>query len=366
MFRDATVTQVEAMIDAIEQRTGAEVVVYTQETSSSEDTATAESNAQQLMDQWGVGRKGFDDGLVILFDLKPNDTCHGQVQLYAGPGYRAKFLSNSDRQSIYENKMLPLLERCDLDGALLVAMQEVDDAATPEHAASLTFFRLLNAVLGLLVAPLGFVLIVGAALLAWYRHGRDPVYLDDPSIHIPAPPVGLTPAAGAVIRDGQSTRRALTTASLDLASRGLIEFDAEQTGLIAKSTQLSIRTFEATTEDPVELARLERARSRPMDDGTEFLLGRLRHIGGGSQLIDPKELLKLGTDVSRVRQADRGPRRRPGLVHRAAGQGQRTLDGARHRRRHLRRHRPVRRVQPALGRAGRRRRSAHRGRRSCC
>ena len=52
--------------------------------------------------------------------------------------------------------------------------------------------------LGLLVAPLLFVLIVGGALIAWYRHGRDPVYLDDPSIHIPAPPAGLTPAAGAV------------------------------------------------------------------------------------------------------------------------------------------------------------------------
>ena len=50
-----------------------------------------------------------------------------------------------------------------------------------------------------------FVLIVGGALIAWYRHGRDPVYLDDPSIHIPAPPAGLTPAAGAVIRDGKST-----------------------------------------------------------------------------------------------------------------------------------------------------------------
>ena len=111
----------------------------------------------------------------------------------------------------------------------------------PSTPGTLAFFRQLNAVLGLLVAPLLFVLLVGGALMSWYRHGRDPVYLDDPSIHIPAPPAGLTPAAGAVIRDGKSSRRALTTASLDLASRGLIEFEAEQTGLIAKSTELSIR-----------------------------------------------------------------------------------------------------------------------------
>ncbi len=297
-LRGATEQQVEATIDTIEQRTGAEIAVYTQLTPCCEDTPTAEHNAQSLMDQWGVGRKGFDDGLVILFDLNADDPCHGQVQLYAGPGFSNEFLTNSDRQSIYEDDMLPLLERCDLDGALLVAMDKIDAAATPEHAGTLAFFRQLNAVLGLLVAPLLFVLLVGGALISWYRHGRDPVYLDDPSIHIPAPPAGLTPAAGAVIRDGKSSRRALTTASLDLASRGLIEFEAEQTGLIAKSTQLSIRTTQASTQDPVEMSRLERARARPMDEGTEFLLSRLRNIGGGTELIDPKELLTLGKDVT--------------------------------------------------------------------
>ena len=47
------------------------------------------------MDQWGVGRKGFDDGLVILFDMDPGLE-HGQVILYAGPGYRATFLDNDE------------------------------------------------------------------------------------------------------------------------------------------------------------------------------------------------------------------------------------------------------------------------------
>ncbi len=296
-FRPATVEQVEATIDGIEQRTGAEVAVYTQLVPCCESTAQAEQNARALMDQWGVGRRGFDDGLVILFDLHEGDACHGEVQLYAGPGYAAKFLSNGERQAIFEEDMLPLLRRCDLDGALLVAMDQVDAAATPEHAAQLNFFRLLNAVLGLLVAPVAFVLIVGFALLAWYRHGRDPVYLDDPSIHIPAPPVGLTPAAGAVVRDGKSSRRALTTASLDLASRGLIGFRTEETGLLGRTTELSIQTQEAVTDDPVEMSRLQRARQRPLDDGTEFLLTRLRSLGGGANLIDNKELLSLGKDV---------------------------------------------------------------------
>src|SRR5690348_16864232 len=83
VLRPETRTQVEQTIDAIEQRTGAEVVVYTQTVPCCQTTEEAEADAQSLMDQWGVGRKGFDDGLVILFNLNEGDTCHGQVQLYA-------------------------------------------------------------------------------------------------------------------------------------------------------------------------------------------------------------------------------------------------------------------------------------------
>ncbi|MDQ3448717.1 MAG: TPM domain-containing protein, partial [Chloroflexota bacterium] len=60
-------------IAGIESRTGAEVVVYTQVKPASDSPAKAEQDAIALMDQWGVGRAGFDDGLVILFDMdEPN------------------------------------------------------------------------------------------------------------------------------------------------------------------------------------------------------------------------------------------------------------------------------------------------------
>src|SRR3954468_3155911 len=319
VFDPSTRATVESTIDAIEQRTGAEVVVYTREVPCCESTEDAEANARQLMDQWGVGRRGFDDGLVILFDLHEGDTCHGQVQLYAGPGFAARFLSNAERQQIFEDDMVPLLRGCDLDGALLAAMAKVDASATPEHAAQLNFARQVNVVLGLLVAPIVAIGIVLWGLATWFRHGRDPVYLDDPSIHIPAPPAGLTPAAGAVIREGRSTRRALTAASLDLAARGMIAFEAEKAGLLGTTTKLGIRTTpEADAMDalsgsgeplppgppgsPPQLDahaqyRRDRARSRPLDPATSFLDGRLTAIGGRDGYIQPDDMLKLGTDV---------------------------------------------------------------------
>ncbi len=302
VFREATRATVESTIDAIENRTGAEVVVFSQLVPGSTTTDDALGQARALMDQWGIGRKGINDGLVILFDLYEGNTCHGQVELYAGSGFRATYLTDAERQAIYDNDMLPRLRGCDLDGALLAAMAKVDDSATVEHASTLSFFRLLNAVLGLMVAPLIAVLLIGSAILAWTRHGRDPVYLDDPSILMPAPPPGLTPAAGAVIRDGRATRRSLTTASLDLASRGLIGFEASHAGLLGRSTELSIRTGTATSADPAEQARLERARQRPMDGATHFLHTRLTSLGGHDGSIDPEHLLKLGSDVGDFNQ----------------------------------------------------------------
>ena len=44
--------------------------------------------------------------------------------------------------------MVPLLRNADFDGALEVALRKVDEAATPEHAASLERARQLNAVAG--------------------------------------------------------------------------------------------------------------------------------------------------------------------------------------------------------------------------
>src|SRR4029077_7865591 len=125
------------------------------------------------------------------------------------------------------NDMLPDLRSGDFDAALAAALTKVDAAATPEHAAHLLLSRQLNAVLGLVGAPIVFLGLSGWAFFHWRRYGKDPVYLEEPSVLMPAPPPDLTAAAGAVVMDGSTSRRALTTAMLDLASRGLIAFREE-------------------------------------------------------------------------------------------------------------------------------------------
>jgi len=296
----ATETRATQIITDIEHRTGAEVVVYTQYKPGSDQEST-EADAIALIDQWGVGRAGFDDGLAIMWntgrlECQPGVSGNGQVQLYAAPGYRAAYLSNDERQSIFDNDMLPYLRQCDEDSALLAALEEIDAAATPEHAQLLERARIIDAAIGLILGPGILILLVGWVGMAWLRYGKDPVYLDDPSVLMPAPPPDLTAASGAVIWEGRSSRRALTTAMLDLASRGEIGFKPEG-GLLGLRTKAGIQINETYDADDPMIARNRR---KPLSAAEQYALERLRGIASPltGNYIDASDLLKFGKYVS--------------------------------------------------------------------
>ncbi len=147
----ATVAEAERISAGIEARTGSQVVVYTQLKPESDTPAAAEADARALIDQWGIGRAGLDDGLVVLFDL--DETLrHGQVQLYAGSGFAAAYLSPSQRQTIFEDVMLPLLRTGDLDGAVLASLQEIDKATTVDRARALEGSSAMSTILAFLMS----------------------------------------------------------------------------------------------------------------------------------------------------------------------------------------------------------------------
>src|SRR5204862_7538499 len=113
---------------------------------------------------------------------------------------------HGQRQQSYQKPVVRRLLNCDLEGAEVAGMDEIGAAMSPDHAANLQRARQIDAVLGLVGAPLVVLLLVGFVLFEWLRYGRDPVYLDDPSIYMPAPPPDLTPASAALVVDGRSSR----------------------------------------------------------------------------------------------------------------------------------------------------------------
>ena len=72
-------------------------------------------------------------------------------------------LTNAERQSIFENEMLPALRECDFDTEMSNAMGEIDATATAEHALDLQLDMQVDAVTGLIEAPLLLVGLVGWA-----------------------------------------------------------------------------------------------------------------------------------------------------------------------------------------------------------
>ena len=137
--------------------------------------------------------------------------------------------------------MLPLLRDQRFDEALLVALAGVDAAATGERAGQLQLARQVDAVVGIVGGLGGFLLLSAYAFFHWRRYGRDPYVVDSRSIYLPAPPAELTAAGGALLHDGSSSRRTLTTALLDLASRDELAFRAEDQLIGADEVTVEIR-----------------------------------------------------------------------------------------------------------------------------
>ena len=225
VFSPEAIAEAETIIAGIDARSGAQVAVYTQIKPDSDTLDKANADARALMDQWGIGRKGIDDGLVIMFDMQTNRK-HGQVSLYAGSGFRAAFLSDSEPQAIFDTDMTPLLKYGDLDGGMLIALRDVDANATPEHRAALEQGRFVNS----LIALVGLLIGLAALLWAvgkWFLHGRDPISVDDNSILMAAPPEDLTPAMATLLLADRTSDRTVTAGLVDLASRGCIAFTSD-------------------------------------------------------------------------------------------------------------------------------------------
>ena len=213
----------ERMIDQIEARSGAELAIYVQVNgSATEDSNLADARA--LLDQWGVGRAGFDDGLVCLVSYEDATLDHGKISFYAGSGFRRGYLSEGDLKSLIDDVVGPAARQHQLGGGLIQAVEFVGAAITPAGTARLNFLRQLNAVVGIVGAPIAFLLIVGVAFRTWRREGDDPEVLDSPSILMAGPPANMTPPLATVVRQGKANRHSMNTLLMELASTGRMAF----------------------------------------------------------------------------------------------------------------------------------------------
>jgi uncharacterized membrane protein YgcG len=222
IFSDGAEQEAERIIDGIESLTGAEVVVYTQvDDFVSEDENL--NNAKQLIDQWGIGRSGFDDGLVLMVGMSSNGV-NGKISLYGGAGYLGAYANEDDLKDIIDQTFVPAALSGDFDRAVLDSLDEIAERTTPEQQKRLETLRVLNAGIGLIAAPLALIGSLFWAWRTWRREGDDPELTDSPSILMAGPPAEMTPPLATVIRDGTGSGHTINVLLAELASTGRLTF----------------------------------------------------------------------------------------------------------------------------------------------
>lgn len=282
----ATEQAVEQRIDAIESLTGAEVVVYTQVKPFISEEQNLD-DARALIDQWGIGRAGFDDGLVLMIGLN-DDRIHGKVSLFAGSGYTSAYLDEDALKSIIDDDFVPPARGGDLDGAVLQTIEAIERATTPAQRDRLNRGRQLNAVLGLVGAPLALLGVAGGAYLAWRRQGDDPDLTDSPSILMAGPPAGMTPALATVVRTGRATRHSLNVTLLEVASTGRIGF----ANLDNVSSARSDKDADPETDPAIHLLE-PGPDARDLTEISQGAYEVMRRLAGGQTRLSRSRLWRL-------------------------------------------------------------------------
>ncbi|HYM52483.1 MAG TPA: TPM domain-containing protein [Candidatus Dormibacteraeota bacterium] len=213
----------EGRIDAIEARSGAEIVVYVRQDAAATDESNL-ADARGLIDQWGIGREGFDDGFVLLLSFDDPSFQHGVLSTFAGGGFRAAYLGEGEQTVLRDEVVIPAIQQGALDGGLVSAIDIIDAAITESATGRLDTLRVVNAMVGIPGSILALLVTLGLSYTAWRRYGDDPALTDSPSILMAGPPAGMTPPLATVLRDGRATQHTINTTMVELASMGRIAF----------------------------------------------------------------------------------------------------------------------------------------------
>ncbi len=285
----ATEAALEARIDAIEARSGAEVAIFLQ-VDPFQDFESNLAAAESLLTQWGVGRQGYDDGLVILVSFE-DDLAHGVISTYAGSGFKVAYLSVDEQDELINEVMAPDFRAGDVGAGLMAALSVIDAAVTADATSQLDTYRQVNAVVGIPGALLVLALTVGTAAVQWRRHGDDPDLVDSPSVLMAGPPADMTPPLATVLREGRATGNALRTVLVQLAGSGLIQFrNLDRAGKVKRDDEP-----DPLTDPAIDL--LDPPRDQPAPAGPVGEAYRELVIGGGSSRTLSRESLWAVNDA---------------------------------------------------------------------
>jgi uncharacterized membrane protein YgcG len=289
------IAEIEALIDAMEAEVGAEMVVYTEHNPDISEDRNLE-NARALVNQWGIGRAGFDDGVVLMVALDP-DPGESRVSLFGGSGFVGSYASEDQLQAIIDDVFVPLAVGGDRQAAIVESVRAVTRTTSPEVRAELERSRQINAALGLIGGPLALIGTIGWGWWTWRREGDDPDLADSESVLMAGPPAEMTPALATVIRQGRANQHTINTTLVELAGSGRITF--ENLDRVAGSRS---DDEPDPPNDPAIVVHRDGDRAplaKPQHDAWD----KIRRLGGSDGRLTRTALWKVNDELGSVKKA---------------------------------------------------------------
>ena len=165
MLSPAAASRIEASLEEFEKRTGGQVAVLTVPSLNGQPV---ESFTMAVVEQWKLGRKGHDDGVLVFAAKEDRKTC-----IEVGYGFEGK-LTDVQASRILREQMAPAFRRGDFDAGFTLSVTHVllalDGTTAPVAAAETSSAESIVASLQSgqwcrPMAPLGFRLMFGLIAL---------------------------------------------------------------------------------------------------------------------------------------------------------------------------------------------------------
>jgi len=131
IFKPQQLQKIEKILVAYNDSTSTQIAVVTVESLNSYDIV---DYADRLAEKWGVGRKGKDNGVVILIKPKLSNSDYGEVRISVGYGLEG-VISDATAQRIISQEMLPQFREGDYYRGVLAAVEVIMNLASGKYTA---------------------------------------------------------------------------------------------------------------------------------------------------------------------------------------------------------------------------------------
>ncbi len=165
----ATKSKLTGWISELEKKTTAEVAVVTVKSIAPE---TIETYANKLFEKWGIGKKGKDNGVLLLVALKERKT-----RIEVGYGLEGA-IPDAKAFAIYKKIMVPSFQAGDFDQGILKATEAISALIAREYQVQINGVdpgtlsaikppSALSKIFGVLFTLLIFIFIFGSRM-GWF------------------------------------------------------------------------------------------------------------------------------------------------------------------------------------------------------